>query len=67
MENNDLNKENNESQTLDVGVTQGKTFFNEALLNQTMTNEEKLEILRELIQAADQNLESNGPTKRLIK
>lgn len=68
MENNDLNQEENKGgQTLDARVTQGKTFFDETFLNQAMTNEEKLEILRELIQAAEQNLESNGLTKRLIK
>ena len=68
MENNDfkgqeiLNKEESV-----VEQEQISTSLNEQTFNQNLTNEQKLEYLSKLIQDAEQNLESNGISKNLVK
>lgn len=68
MENNDfkgqeiLNKEESV-----VEQEQISTSLNEQTFNQNLTNEQKLEYLSKLIQDAEQNLESNGISKKLVK
>lgn len=68
MENNDfkgqeiLNKEESV-----VEQEQISTSLNEQTFNQNLTNEQKLEYLSKLIQDAEQNLESNGISKKLVR
>ena len=68
MENNDfkgqeiLNKEESV-----VEQEQVSNSINEPNFNQNLTNEQKLEYLSKLIQDAEQNLESNGISKKLVK
>lgn len=68
MENNDLKGQeiSNKKESL-VEQEQVSTFLNEPTFNQNLTNEQKLEYLSKLIQEAEQNLESNGISKKLVK
>ena len=68
MENKDLNGQeilNNEESA--VEKEQVSTSLNEPTFNQNLTNEQKLEYLSKLIQDAEQNLESNGISKKLVR
>ena len=63
MENNDLNEQNIINK--EESVVQHEPVS--LPLNQNLTNEQKLEYLSKLIQKAEQNLESNGLNKKLIR
>ena len=68
MENKDLNGQeilNNEESA--VEQEQVSTSLNKPTFNQNLTNEQKLEYLSKLIQDAEQNLESNGISKKLVR
>lgn len=64
MENSDLNLPENlkREDSSREPISQEETSFNQGL-----TNEEKLEYLSQLIQRAEQNLEQNGKSKKLVK
>ena len=68
MENNDLKKQEilNKEESA-VKQEQVSTSLNESTFNQNLTNEQKLEYLSKLIQDAEQNLESNGISKKLVR
>ena len=69
MENKDLNGQEilNKEESV-VEQEQVSTSLNESsTFNQYLTNEQKLEYLGKLIQDADQNLESNGISKKLVR
>ena len=69
MENNDLNGQEilNREESV-VEQKQVSTPLNESLsFNQNLTNEQKLEYLSKLIQDVDQNLKSNGISKKLVR
>ncbi len=68
MENNDLKGQEilNKEESV-IGQEQVSNSINEPTFNQNLTNEQKLEYLSKLIQDAEQNLESNGISKKLIK
>lgn len=68
MENDDLK----EQETLNKGGAvveqeQVSISLNETNFNQSLTNEQKLKYLIKLIQDVEQNLESNGISKKLIR
>ena len=68
MENKDLNGQeilNKEESAIEQ--EQVSTSLNEPTVNQNLTNEQKLEYLSKLIQDAEQNLESNGISKKLVR
>ncbi len=64
MENSDLNLLENlkREDSSHEPISQEETSFNQGL-----TNEEKLEYLSQLIQRAEQNLEQNEKSKKLVK
>ena len=68
MENKDLNGQEilNKEESA-VEQEQVSTSVNEQTFNQNLTNEQKLEYLSKLIQDAEQNLESNGISKKLVR
>ena len=68
MENNDLKGQEilNKKESV-VEQEQVSTSLNEPTFNQNLTNEQKLEYLSKLIQDAEQNLESNGISKKLVR
>ncbi len=68
MENNDLKGPEilNKEESV-VEQEQVSNSINEPNFNQNLTNEQKLEYLSKLIQDTEQNLESNGISKKLIK
>ena len=69
MENKDLNGQNilNKEESA-IEQEQVSTSLNESsTFNQNLTNEQKLEYLSKLIQDAEQNLESNGISKKLVR
>lgn len=68
MENNDLKEQEilNKEESV-VKQEQVSTSLNESTFNQNLTNEQKLEYLSKLIQDAEQNLESNGISKKLVR
>lgn len=68
MENNDLKGQKilNKEESV-IEQEQVSNSINEPTFNQNLTNEQKLEYLSKLIQDAEQNLESNGISKKLIK
>lgn len=68
MENNDLKGQEilNKEESV-IEQEQVSNSINEPTFNQNLTNEQKLEYLSKLIQDAEQNLESNGISKKLIK
>ena len=68
MENNDLKEQEilNKEESV-VEQEQVSTSLNEPTFNQNLTNEQKLEYLSKLIQDAEQNLESNGISKKLVR
>lgn len=68
MENNDLRGQEilNKEESV-IEQEQVSNSINEPTFNQNLTNEQKLEYLSKLIQDAEQNLESNGISKKLIK
>lgn len=57
-----LNKEESAIEKEQVSIS-----LNEPTFNQNLTNEQKLEYLSKLIQDAEQNLESNGISKKLVR
>ena len=68
MENKDLNGQeilNKEESAIEQ--EQVSTSLNEPTFNQNLPNEQKLEYLSKLIQDAEQNLESNGISKKLVR
>ena len=68
MENKDLNGQeilNKEESAFEQ--EQVSTSLNKPTFNQNLTNEQKLEYLSKLIQDAEQNLESNGISKKLVR
>ena len=67
MENNDLNPQENLKKEDSFKEQQVPVSINETKFNQSLTNEEKLEYLSKLIQDAEQNLESNSISKKLVK
>lgn len=68
MENNDLKGQEilNKEESV-IEQEQVSNSINEPTFNQNLTNEQKLEYLSKLIQDAEQNLESNGISKKLNK
>lgn len=68
MENKDLNGQEilNKEESV-VQQEQVSTFLNETNFNQSLTNEQKLKYLSNLIQDVEQNLESNGIGKKLVR
>lgn len=68
MENNDLKGQEilNKEESV-VEQEQVSTSLNEPTFNPNLTNEQKLECLSKLIQDAEQNLESNGISKKLVR
>lgn len=68
MENNDLKEQEilNKEESV-IEQEQVLNSINGPTFNQNLTNEQKLEYLSKLIQDAEQNLESNGISKKLIK
>lgn len=68
MGNNDLKGQEilNKEESV-IEQEQVSNSINEPTFNQNLTNEQKLEYLSKLIQDAEQNLESNGISKKLIK
>ena len=68
MENKDLNGQEilNKEESAFV-QEQVLTSLNEPIFKQDLTNEQKLEYLSKLIQDAEQNLESNGISKKLVR
>lgn len=68
MENNDLKEQEilNKEESV-VKQEQVSTSLNESTFNQNLTNEQKLEYLSKLIQDAEQKLESNGISKKLVR
>lgn len=68
MENKDLNGQEilNKEESV-VEQEQVSTFLNETNFNQSLTNEQKLKYLSNLIQDVEQNLESNGIGKKLVR
>ncbi|MGN1001119.1 MAG: hypothetical protein ACI4OG_04200 [Bacilli bacterium] len=68
MENNDLKGQKilNKEESV-IEQEQILNSINEPTFNQNLTNGQKLEYLSKLIQDAEQNLESNGISKKLIK
>ena len=68
MENKDLNGQEilNKEESV-VEQEQVSTFLNETNFNQSLTNEQKLKYLSNLIQDVEQNLESNGISKKLVR
>ena len=68
MKNNNLNGQEilNKEESV-VEQEQVSTSLNEPTFNQNLTNEQKLEYLSKLIQDAEQNLESNGISKKLVR
>lgn len=67
MENSDLNPQENLKKEDSLVEQQVSVPLNETNFNQSLTNEEKLEYLTKLIQEAEQNLESNSISKKLVK
>ena len=68
MENNNLNSTEilNKEESV-AEQEQVSTSLNEPNFTQNLTNEQKLEYLSKLIQEAEQNLESNGISKKLVR
>ena len=68
MENNDLKGQEilNKEESV-IEQEQVSNSINEPTFNQNLTNEQKLEYLSKLIQDAEQNLESNGISKKLVR
>lgn len=68
MENKVLNRQEILNKD-EYGVEQEQvsTFLNETNFNQSLTNEQKLKYLSNLIQDVEQNLESNGIGKKLVR
>lgn len=68
MENKDLNGQEilNKEESV-VEQEQVSTFLNGTNFNQSLTNEQKLKYLSNLIQDVEQNLESNGIGKKLVR
>jgi len=68
MKNNNLNGQEilNKEESV-VEQEQVSTSLNEPTFNQNLTNEQKLEYLSKLIQDAEQNLESNSISKKLVR
>ena len=64
MENNDLKGQKKESV---VGQEQVSTSLNKQIFVKNLTNEQKLEYLRDLIQNVEQKLESTCISKKLVK
>ena len=64
MENNDLKGQKKESV---VGQEQVSTSLNKQIFVENLTNEQKLEYLRKLIQDMEQKLESTCISKKLVK
>jgi hypothetical protein len=64
MENNDLKGQKKESV---VGQEQVSTSLNKQIFVKNLTNEQKLEYLRNLIQDIEQKLESTCISKKLVK
>ena len=67
MKNSELNSQENLKKEDSFVEQQVSISTNEMHFNQNLTNEEKLEHLSKLIQDANQNLESNGINKKLVK
>lgn len=68
MENKDLNGQEilNKEESV-VEQEQVSTSLNEPTFNQNLTNEQKLEYLSKIIKDTEQNLESNGISKKLVR
>ena len=68
MENNEL-KTQEISSNKKSAIEQASilTSINETNYNQSLTNEQKLKYLSKLIQDVEQNLESNGISKILVR
>lgn len=68
MENNEL-KTQEISSNKKSAIEQASilTSLNETNYNQSLTNEQKLKYLSKLIQDVEQNLESNGISKILVR
>ena len=68
MENKDLNGQEilNKEESV-VEQEQVSTFLNETNFNQSLTNEQKLKYLSNLIQDVEQNLKLNGVGKKLVR
>ncbi len=68
MEYNDLKEQKNtNNEESIVKQDQASTISNKASINHSLTNEQKLEYLTNIIQNVEQELKTNGARKRLIK
>jgi hypothetical protein len=68
MENNDLKGQKKlKKEESVVGQEQVSTSLNKQIFVENLTNEQKLEYLRKLIQDMEQKLESTCISKKLIK
>jgi hypothetical protein len=68
MENNDLKGQKKlKKEEFVVGQEQVSTSLNKQIFVENLTNEQKLEYLRKLIQDMEQKLESTCISKKLVK
>ena len=68
MENNDLKGQKKlKKEESVVGQEQVSTSLNKQIFVENLTNEQKLEYLRDLIQDVEQKLESTCISKKLVK
>lgn len=68
MENNDLKGQKKlKKEEFVVGQEQVSTSLNKQIFVENLTNEQKLEYLRKLIQDIEQKLESTCISKKLVK